>query len=141
MGGKRLYNVSVLKIRVDLGLLLTLGRVIPILLLVARSKLVPDFALTIHFIHLLITSFYTRSLPTNLLWWGLEAASAALTISLGVWACRYRELQPISFGTVPAKTSTEGGDDNVRGTSGRGLNVDLGPSYEMVNVTRADDNV
>ncbi|KAK6387686.1 Integral membrane protein of the Golgi [Exophiala oligosperma] len=115
--------------------------VIPILLLVARSKLVPDFALTIHFIHLLITSFYTRSLPTNLLWWGLEAASAALTISLGVWACRYRELQPISFGTVPAKTSTENADDNVRGASGRGRNMDSGPSYEMVSVTRGDENV
>ncbi|EXJ85131.1 hypothetical protein A1O3_05806 [Capronia epimyces CBS 606.96] len=121
--------------------------VIPILLLVSRSKLVPDFALTIHFLHLLVTSLYTRTVPTNLLWWGLEAASATLTISLGVWACRYRELQPISFGTVPRKatqTTTNGpleADDHVRNGQGRGRNIDAGPSYEMVNVTRADENV
>ena len=120
-------------------------RVIPILLLVSRSKLVPDFALTIHFLHLLITSFYTRSIPTNLLWWGLEATSAAIMTGLGVWACRYRELQPISFGTVPKKTThneSNGSaetDDHVRGGQGRGRNVDAGPSYEMV--TRGDQNV
>jgi len=118
--------------------------VIPILLFIARSKLVPDFALTIHLIHLLITSFYTRSIPTNLLWWALEAASATLTISLGVWACRYREMQPISFGTVPKQPRGDGSaeaDDHVRGTTGRGRNVDAGPSYEMVDVTRGDENV
>ena len=120
-------------------------RVIPILLLVSRSKLVPDFALTIHFLHLLITSFYTRSIPTNLLWWGLEATSAAIMISLGVWACRYREMQPISFGTVSKKTTQNGAngsaetDDHVRGGQGRGRNVDAGPSYEMVTI--GDQNV
>ncbi|EXJ85789.1 hypothetical protein A1O1_06157 [Capronia coronata CBS 617.96] len=121
--------------------------VIPIILLIARSKLVPDFALTIHFFHLLVTSFYTKSVPTNLLWWGLEAASASLMISLGVWACRYREMQPISFGTVPKKGTQSAGDglveadDDVRGGQGRSRNVDTGPSYEMVNVARADENV
>jgi len=120
---------------------LTLGRVMPIMVMVARSKLVPDFALTIHFIHLLATSFYTRSLPTNLLWWGLEAASTAVTISLGMWACRYRELRPISFGTVPQRTSIDTAGDNVRGAYGRGRNVDSGPSYEMVDVIRGDENV
>ncbi|KIV81964.1 hypothetical protein PV11_04110 [Exophiala sideris] len=118
--------------------------VIPILLLIARSKLVPDFALTIHFIHLIITSFYTKSIPTNLLWWSLEAASAALTISLGVWACRYRELQPISFGTAPKKATANGAgeaDDNTRGSAGTDRNVDAGPSYEMVSVIRGDENV
>lgn len=100
----------------------------------------PDFALTIHFIHLVITSFYTKAIPTNLLWWGLEAASAALMVSLGVWACRYRELQPISFGTVPSKkAATIGNESHVRGGQG-GRNVDAGPSYEMVNV-RGDENV
>ncbi|EHY55339.1 Integral membrane protein of the Golgi [Exophiala dermatitidis] len=120
--------------------------VIPVLLLLSRSKLVPDFALTIHFIHFIITSFYTKSIPTNLLWWALEAASASLTISLGVWACRYREMQPISFGTVPeskAVTSNSAGpaDEHVRGGPGRGRNLDAGPSYEMVTVTKGDENV
>ncbi|KIW28556.1 uncharacterized protein PV07_08210 [Cladophialophora immunda] len=125
--------------------------VIPILLLISRSKLVPDFALTIHFIHLLITSFYTGGVPTNLLWWSLEASSAILMITLGVWACRYREMQPISFGTPAPKKATGQNaangsaevtvvDDHVRGSPGRGMRNDAGPSYEMVNV-RGDQNV
>jgi len=72
--------------------------VIPILLLIARSKLVPDFALTIHFIHLLITSLYARAIPTNIYWWLVQACSAALMTVLGIWACRWRELQPMAFG-------------------------------------------
>ncbi|KIV96793.1 hypothetical protein PV10_00610 [Exophiala mesophila] len=123
--------------------------VIPILLLVSRSKLVPDFALTIHFLHLLITSLYTHSIPSNLLWWGLEALSAFLMVSLGVWACRYREMQPISFGAPGPKTAKATDTPNgsadpegyVRGGQGSGRNLDSGPSYEMVNVTRGDDNV
>ncbi|RMZ83388.1 hypothetical protein DV737_g1709, partial [Chaetothyriales sp. CBS 132003] len=69
--------------------------VIPLLLLISRSKLVPDFALTIHFMHLLITSFYTRSIPTNLLWWMLQLGSAALMVFLGVWACLSYEMVPV----------------------------------------------
>lgn len=124
-------------------------RVIPLLILVARSKLVPDFALTIHFVHLIVTSVYTKSFPTNLLWWGLQGSSATLMISLGVWACRYRELQPISFGgqqagnkSTPAQANGSiEFDDHVRGGRGRGRNVDAGPSYEMVGMKRGDDAV
>lgn len=67
-------------------------------------------------------------------------------ISLGVWACRYRELRPISFGTGGgAQAGTDGQKDeggqgrptsgeHVRGGRGRGRNRDDGPSYEMVAV-------
>lgn len=105
---------------------LTCVRVIPLLLLVSRSKLVPDFALTIHLLHLIITSVYTRAIPTNLLWWGLQGASAALLVSLGVWACRYREMQPISFPTLPTPNKNKDGkktEANARAG---------GPAYEMV---------
>ncbi|KAJ5492992.1 hypothetical protein N7539_001738 [Penicillium diatomitis] len=84
-----------------LGLVWILNGVINViflLLLVSRSKLVPDFALTIHFLHLVATVVYTRSIPTNLLWWGLQFASAGIMTLLGMWACQHRELQPISFG-------------------------------------------
>lgn len=114
---------------------------IPLLLLVSRSKLVPDFALTIHFIHLVVTSFYTKSFPINLLWWLLQAVSATLLVSLGVWACRYRELQPISFGGNAARktraTNVNGSadpDEHVRSGRGRGRNADGGPTYEMVGM-------
>lgn len=71
-------------------------------------------------------------------------------ISLGMWACRYRELRPISFGIGGgAQAGTGGqkeegghvesmGDQHVRGERGRGRNRDEGPSYEMVAVKEGD---
>ncbi len=100
-------------------LILVFRSVILLLLLIARSKLVLDFALTLHFIHLIITSLYTRSLPSNWLWWALQAASAGLMVFGGVWSCRWRELRPISFGT---------GDPGGGGSKPRGG----GGEYEMV---------
>ncbi|GKZ75739.1 integral membrane protein of the Golgi [Aspergillus niger] len=90
--------------------LLTSGiGVIFLLLLVARSKLIPDFALTLHFLHLIATTLYTHSVPANWLWWGLQGASAAFMTFLGIWACRWRELQPISFGGIGGGSSSGGG--------------------------------
>ncbi|PTB44550.1 uncharacterized protein TrAFT101_003100 [Trichoderma asperellum] len=66
-------------------------------ILIARSKLVPDFALTIHFLHLLFTCLYTRSLPRHSMWWFTMVASSATAVGLGMWGCRYRELQPVFF--------------------------------------------
>ncbi|OJD18548.1 hypothetical protein AJ78_01464 [Emergomyces pasteurianus Ep9510] len=139
--------------------------VIFLLLWVSRSKLIPDFALTIHFIHLLITSFYTHSLPTNWLWWGLQITSSALMTFLGMWVCQWRELQPIVFGGSAVNASSSGGDNNGTNRSGddttgdrddsggggifgfsrgrgRGRNRDGGGDYEMVGMKeRIDDPV
>ena len=115
-------------------------RVIFLLLLVVRSKLIPDFALTIHFLHLIATTLYTHSIPRNWLWWGLQGASAALMTFLGVWACQWRELQPISFGGIGGSSngnasgpsSQPAGDDNGESSRGRGRARDLGGNeYEM----------
>lgn len=32
------------------------------------------------------------------MWWLAMALSSALGVSLGMWGCRYRELQPVFFG-------------------------------------------
>lgn len=69
-------------------------------------------------------------------------------VSLGIWACRWRELQPINFGGSSSQKSAgrrgaidevlgsaeELADGHIRGESGRGRNVDGGPTYEMVRV-------
>jgi len=94
--------------------------VILLVLLIARSKLVPDFALSLHVIHLGVTSAYTGSLPGSWLWWVLMVASATVMTVGGVWSCRWRELRPIRFGggeyeMVP--TAEEGGG----GRRGRGV--------------------
>lgn len=97
--------------------------VIPILLLIARSKLVPDFALTIHLLNLIITSLYARSIPTHLYWWLVQACSAALMISLGMWACQWRELKPLAFGGK--------GKGRVEAANGHPPEVDEGVGYVM----------
>ncbi|KAI9728399.1 MAG: hypothetical protein M1828_003799 [Chrysothrix sp. TS-e1954] len=95
-------------------------RVIPLLLLIARSKLIPDFALTIHLLHLLATSLYTRSIPSNFFWWLLQAASAGLMTFLGIWSCRWRELRPITFGGHGGGVGGGHGDGGVGGGHGVG---------------------
>ncbi|GES58318.1 protein sys1 [Aspergillus terreus] len=112
--------------------------VIFLLLFVVRSKLIPDFALTLHFLHLIITSFYTHAIPSNWLWWGLQCASAAVMTFLGVWACQWRELRPISFGRIAGTGSTAGSSqppaDEGQSSRGRGRARDLGASsgeYEL----------
>ncbi|KAM5345699.1 hypothetical protein ACJ41O_011560 [Fusarium nematophilum] len=71
---------------------------VAIVAVVARSKLVPDFALTVHFIHLVVATLYTGRLPRHAMWWATMLASSALSTGLGIWGCRYRELQPVFFG-------------------------------------------
>ncbi|CAI7609198.1 unnamed protein product [Penicillium pancosmium] len=113
--------------------------VIFLLLFVSRSKLVPDFALTIHFLHLVATTFYTHSLPSNLLWWGLQFASAGMMIFVGMWACQHRELRPITFtgleGSSQAGSSSQqtGGDGQQESSFGRGRGRErsLQNEYEM----------
>jgi len=123
-------------------------RVIPILLLIARSKLVPDFALTIHLLHLIITTLYTHAIPTRLAWWLLQACSAVLMVGLGVWVCRWRELQPLVFGTKKSNAAevvtARGGSEAASMEEGEGEGYAMGRSarsgrdgaggYEMVGM-------
>ncbi|QDS71265.1 hypothetical protein FKW77_000879 [Venturia effusa] len=126
---------------------------IAILLLVARSKLVLDFALTIHLIQLIITSLYSHELPLNLFWWATQCASAVLMTSVGVWACQWRELKPINFGghgrsaaepsdrqVLESATEDEEGVEYTRGR-GRGRGRDGVGNYEMVGMDSQDNNV
>lgn len=106
------------------------NRSIAIVLLVARSKLVLDFALSLHAIHLLVVTLYTRQLPRNPAWWLAMAASSGASVALGVWGCRYRELRPITFGgganTGKGQNGAAGGDNGEGGSGGpRGGEVDV----------------
>ncbi|KAJ5163741.1 Integral membrane protein SYS1-related protein [Penicillium coprophilum] len=112
--------------------------VIFLLIFVSRSKLVPDFALTIHFLHLIATTLYSHSLPSNLLWWGLQFASAAMMTFLGMWACQRRELEPIKFGGHSGSTQAgpssqaSDGDGQQESSFGRGRGRDRSlQEYEL----------
>ena len=52
-------------------------------------------------------------------------------VSLGVWATRYREMQPISFGLG-------GGGKQANGTVKAGRREGAGPSYEMVPIKESE---
>ena len=120
-----------------------------LLLFIARSKLVPDFAITIHFLNLVVTSLYTKALPTQLFWWILKIASAGLMTFLGVWACQWRELKPIQFGGKGKQRAVGGPSGQISGQTdeeagfasgdGRGAGKDGSGVYEMVGMPRKDD--
>jgi hypothetical protein len=105
--------------------------------LIGRSKLVPDFALTTHFIHLVITTLWSHSLPLNAMWWAAMAASSGLAIALGMWGCQYRELQPVFFGggrilgsNAPPAAATQqrrGEDDDEDDEAAEGHPLNGGP--------------
>lgn len=89
-------------------------------LLVARSKLVPDFALSMHAIHLVVVTLYARQLPRHAMWWLAMAASSAVSAALGVWGCRYRELRPITFGGGGGGGANKGQANGSAGANGEG---------------------
>ncbi|CAJ2509116.1 Uu.00g141420.m01.CDS01 [Anthostomella pinea] len=132
--------------------------VVALVALIARSKLVLDFALTLHFIHLVIVVLYTGFLPRHVAWWATMATSCAMTVAGGSYGCRWRELRPISFGghgsrstnnidgnaTSSAENGSAGGshDDEEMGFGrgrGRGRGRDGAGEYEMVGM-KTDGN-
>ncbi|KAK4198823.1 integral membrane protein S linking to the trans Golgi network-domain-containing protein [Triangularia verruculosa] len=133
-----------------------------IVALIGRSKLVMDFAVSLHFIHLLVAWFYTGELPGHMAWWISVAGGTVVGVILGTWGCRYRELKPISFGGNSSNTNNNGhsrgpsqpgelrnSNEHVRGGGdqqdddleqgfsrgrGRGRGRDGAGEYEMVDM-------
>ncbi|KAI0009612.1 integral membrane protein S linking to the trans Golgi network-domain-containing protein [Xylariaceae sp. FL0662B] len=124
--------------------------VVAMVMLISRSKLVLDFALTLHCIHLVIVTFYTGFIPRHFAWWVTMVLSSAVAVVGGTYGCRWRELRPISFGgrnsgnpengtEAAAQNGTAGGDqgDEEMGFSrgrGRGRGRDGAGEYEMVGM-------
>ncbi|KAK6497706.1 hypothetical protein TWF481_012109 [Arthrobotrys musiformis] len=98
-----------------------LTNVVSITLIVIRTKFVLDFALTVYFIHLMITSLYSHSLPSSWLWWVVQIGGSLITISLASWLCQKRELRPLNWGGGTARGRS-------RGRNGR----EEGRGHEMV---------
>ncbi|KAI3325531.1 integral membrane protein S linking to the trans Golgi network-domain-containing protein [Xylariaceae sp. AK1471] len=126
--------------------------VVALVVLISRSKLVLDFSLTLHVIHLIIVFLYTGFLPRNVAWWVTMIASGAITVAGGTYGCRWRELRPITFGGGARNTGNgeSGGHDSLEtriadgehgdeemGLSrgrGRGRGRDGAGEYEMVSM-------
>jgi hypothetical protein len=89
-------------------------------MIVIRSKLVLDFGLTTHFIHLVVVSLYTGQMPRNVFWWVAMAISSAVGVSLGVWGCQYRELRPVFFGGGGASGASNSNSNNNNNNNANG---------------------
>jgi hypothetical protein len=64
--------------------------------------------------------------------------------SLGVWACQWRELRPINFGSKTVVRQGASAVEEDTGESrgrGRGRGRDGAGEYEMVGMAGGDDNV
>lgn len=111
-------------------------------LVVRRSKLVLDFALSMHALHLVVVTLYTHALPQNAAWWLTMALSSIVAVALGTWGCRYRELQPITFGGGGASTGNDGRSparaDSSIGQAG-GRNSLAGPSSNITAPITGDE--
>ncbi|KAI1339883.1 integral membrane protein S linking to the trans Golgi network-domain-containing protein [Xylariaceae sp. FL0016] len=129
--------------------------VVALVTMICRSKLVLDFAFTLHFLHLLVVIAWTHSVPRNMAWWVTMFTSGVVTVAGGTYGCQWRELRPITFGghgnnannTGSAAPSTLGegaasgehGDEEMgfgRGR-GRGRGRDSASEYEMVGMKGA----
>lgn len=74
--------------------------------IVGRSKLAWDFAVTIHAIDLIVVCLYTHSVP-SLSWFILQILSSLILVFLGTYTTRWRELRDTFFeGMVDQETYT-----------------------------------
>ncbi|KAH9913085.1 integral membrane protein S linking to the trans Golgi network-domain-containing protein [Epithele typhae] len=77
--------------------------------LVRRPRLVLDFALTLLFVHLVLTTYYTAAFPTSVFFWLVVGASTAGTVIFAEQLCVKREMDEGLVVTAP----TDNGEDNV----------------------------
>ncbi|CAI5760432.1 unnamed protein product [Candida verbasci] len=85
-------------------------------IIVGRSKLAWDFAITVHIINLIISWTYTGSFPTSLLWWCLQIISGTILVLLSTYSTRWKELRTTFFNNMletneTTTTTTRSNDD------------------------------
>ncbi|CAK7890661.1 protein Sys1p [[Candida] anglica] len=71
--------------------------VIFVTIVVGRSKLAWDFAITVHIINLIVVWVYTGKFPTSALWWCLQVLSGVILVTLSTYMTRWKELRTTFF--------------------------------------------
>ncbi|KAM9890820.1 hypothetical protein OXX79_011160 [Metschnikowia pulcherrima] len=66
-------------------------------IIVGRSKLAWDFAITVHILNLIVVWLYTGKFPTSLLWWCLQILSGVILVTLSTYSTRWKELRTTFF--------------------------------------------
>jgi Integral membrane protein S linking to the trans Golgi network len=79
--------------------------------LVRRPRLVLDFALTLVFNHLVLTTYYSASVPSSLFFWIILAAGTAGTVIITEQLCVKREMtEGLAVPSADATDDVEMGD-------------------------------
>ncbi|KAF0506717.1 integral membrane protein [Gigaspora margarita] len=99
--------------------------------IVQRARLVLDFSLTLHFFHLLITSYYSGQLPTTFIWWALNVITCCIMIFGGELYCMRKEMEPILLNEDSGEGSSTTGANNVSAKTKISADVNR-DRYEMV---------
>jgi hypothetical protein len=124
------YVLSYTEIRADnvMGWTITLCWLInslvtvaAMVLIVERAKLILDFAITLHTIHLIITSYYSRHIPSTFLWWILNIFTCAVVTLTAEWACMQREMEPIKVNARNEGDESNSEASRKRKTSDHGI--------------------
>jgi len=74
--------------------------------LVRRPRLILDFALTLVFNHLVLSTYYSSSLPTSLFFWIVMLGGATLTIIVAEQLCVKREMSE-GLSVLPVRPEDE----------------------------------
>lgn len=93
---------------------------IPVLVfLIQRAKLVLDFVVTLHGIHMVLIWSHTGHFPTCGAWWVLQIVSIIGMTLGGEWACMQREMEPIlvTSGNKNKATKSRDSDTNQQSSS------------------------
>jgi hypothetical protein len=71
---------------------LTILSIYYLCILIRRPRLILDFALTLAFSHLVLTTYYSASIPTSLFFWLVIFAWSAITVIIAEQLCVKREM-------------------------------------------------
>lgn len=89
---------------------------------VRRPKHILDHVVTLHLVHLLLTSWYSSSIPTSLFWWGCMLAHATGAVLLAERVAIRREMgSEVGYGLVGSGKEEDeervpaGGETGVNG--------------------------
>ncbi len=100
---KWMFSWRIITIGTSLGITLimlwlfdSLISVIFIMLVIGRSKLAWDFAVTVHVINLMFAWLY-EGFPKSISWWCLQVTSACIMVGLGTYSTRWKELRDTFF--------------------------------------------
>jgi hypothetical protein len=86
--------------------------------IVRRPRLILDFALTLVFNHLVLTSYYSATIPTSLFFWLIMFGGALLTVVMAEQLCVKREMRE-GLSVIPVRAQEEATDEMELGLLAR----------------------